>query len=160
MNKFLKAAVAVTPFAFALLATASFAVTPSSSGKAATEAGNFDARIGLQQDAAAAPAAAQSAELAAFSRLLPDLAVGIDSATGATRTLMNRVGFLTDADGMLLPKPSRAAGSTRTSRFSASRRKISPTPSCQSVTHQLSGTTTSTCVSASRAWRSTTACCR
>jgi extracellular elastinolytic metalloproteinase len=66
--------------------------------RALAEHRHLDARVGLLVPAAA-PLAAQQAEINALRAVLPDLRVDVDTGTGATRSLWNMGGYLTPADG-------------------------------------------------------------
>jgi extracellular elastinolytic metalloproteinase len=59
------------------------------------EARNYDARIAAGAEAAIQPSASQLQSIDALERQIPELAVEFEPTTGATRSLYNRVGFLT-----------------------------------------------------------------
>ncbi len=56
---------------------------------------NYDARALMAAPAERAPLGAQAAAIADWQSRIPELAVEIDTVTGATRSLGNRVGYLT-----------------------------------------------------------------
>lgn len=58
---------------------------------------NHDARVELQNAPARAATPAQAAALDALRARVPELAVEIDPVSGATRSLYNRAGYMTDA---------------------------------------------------------------
>ena len=57
---------------------------------------NFDARATFSNNSAAAPGFAQHQAAATWQARIPSLSVTYDRATGATRTVYNRVGYLTE----------------------------------------------------------------
>ena len=66
---------------------------------------NFDARIELNRGFSVRPTEAQSAAFAGFRGPgNPDLAVSYDRVTGAARTLVNRVGFLSEGSLGIQPQ--------------------------------------------------------
>src|SRR5687767_12544885 len=79
--------------ALLLAPSAAFAVAPD---KRADANRAFDARIEHNRAFRAEPAAAQGRAAGEFQRSVPDLAVTYDEATGATRTLTNHAGFLSN----------------------------------------------------------------
>lgn len=75
---------------------------------------NFDARIALRKAVQAAPQPHQLSEVARLQWLIPELAVTFDSATGVTRTLGAKVGYLTgpiDSDPLSIALDFVAANS-------------------------------------------------
>ena len=59
---------------------------------------DHDARLAFNQGYAPPSAESQLAAIDAMRRAVPELAVTIDPATGATRTMLNRLGYLTARD--------------------------------------------------------------
>ena len=58
---------------------------------------SFDARVEANRDLELAPATEQAAAIDQLRASQPELAASFDPATGATRSLYNRTGYLTDA---------------------------------------------------------------
>ena len=87
---------AALPSSLAAAFAALVLVVPSAAAAAADDGRNFDARVAHDLAVAVEPGAGQ---LAAAERLrtdLPDLLVTYDETTGATRSLFNAVGYLTE----------------------------------------------------------------
>ncbi|MCB1056731.1 MAG: M36 family metallopeptidase [Acidobacteria bacterium] len=73
-------------------------IAPLARGVAAPgEERNFDARIETQLELSVSPSALQVKAAETLRREVPELAVEFDRTTGATRTLYNRMGFLTSS---------------------------------------------------------------
>jgi extracellular elastinolytic metalloproteinase len=83
-----------------LAAPAALAVVPDSGDGHRQR--NFDARVRHNAAFEAAPGAAQRQRVEALAAAVPELAATFDPATGVTRTLYNRVGYLTGPD----PRPA------------------------------------------------------
>ena len=70
---------------------------------------NFDARVELNRSFRQPPAEAQLAAVARLREEIPELAATFDEGTGATRSLYNRVGYLTGPHAGAEPAELRIA---------------------------------------------------
>ncbi|MEO7793519.1 MAG: M36 family metallopeptidase, partial [Thermoanaerobaculia bacterium] len=97
MNRQLARLFAVSPLVLCLGAVAASAIVPSANTKG-DEGRNFDLREKYAHAADGASSLAQSSAIELLAGALPELFADLDPATGTTRSLFNRSGYLTGPD--------------------------------------------------------------
>ncbi len=106
MNRIFGRLLAVSRLAMCLCAGAALAVTPAATPTKDAAARSFDLREQYAHAADGSSSLVQNSAIEQLAAAVPELFVDLDPATGATRSLFNRSGYLTGPDA----RPAREIG--------------------------------------------------